>query len=130
MPFEKGKSGNPGGRWKPGQSGNPGGRPKSRPFKEALDRILKTHGEGSTDNGLDKIAAAMVAKAQSGDVAAFKEIADRYEGKVPTPIGGTDELPSIKGFAWLPETEDTDLAKPKDIETANAQLEDNEETHH
>ena len=28
MPFQKGQSGNPRGRWKKGQSGNPGGRPK------------------------------------------------------------------------------------------------------
>ena len=28
MPFQKGQSGNPQGRWKKGQSGNPGGRPK------------------------------------------------------------------------------------------------------
>ena len=28
MPFQKGQSGNPQGRWKKGESGNPGGRPK------------------------------------------------------------------------------------------------------
>lgn len=125
MTFKKGQSGNPGGRWKPGVSGNPGGRPKSRPFKEALDRILKARGHGSTEDGLDAIAAAMVAKAETGDVAAYKEIADRYEGKVPTPIGGTDELPSIKGFAWLDPTkdDDSDLAKP-DTDNARQEGED------
>lgn len=120
MVFKPGQSGNPGGRWKPGQSGNPGGRPKSRPFKEALDRILKAAGDGDPEKGLDKLAAAMVAKAETGDVAAYKEIADRYEGKVPTPIGGTDELPAIRGFSWVePETDDSDLAKPQTIEQLN-----------
>ncbi|HEY6021209.1 MAG TPA: DUF5681 domain-containing protein [Candidatus Paceibacterota bacterium] len=116
MVFKPGVSGNPGGRWKPGQSGNPGGRPKSRPFKEALDRILKAHGDGSVEGGLDKLAAAMVAKAQTGDVAAAKEIMDRYEGKVPTPIGGTDELPSIKGFAWIDPTKDDEQPQPEATE--------------
>src|SRR5512139_2298782 len=104
MVFKPGKSGNPGGQWRPGQSGNPNGRPKSRPFKDALERILKAHGDGSIEGGLDKLAAAMVAKAQTGDVAADKEVMDRYEGKVPTPIGGTDELPAIRGFSWIDPT--------------------------
>jgi len=125
MVFKPGQSGNPGGRWKPGQSGNPGGRPKSRPFKEALDRILKASGDGDPEKGLDKIAAAMVAKAETGDVAAYKEIADRYEGKVPTPIGGTDELPSIKGFAWLDPTQEETPAQ-----SDNASLEGEEDKLH
>ena len=125
MTFKKGQSGNPGGRWKPGQSGNPGGRPKSRPFKEALDRILKASGNGDPEAGLDRIAAAMVAKAEAGDVAAYKEIADRYEGKVPTPIGGTDELPAVRGITWLDPTQDDDLAKPQTIE----QMQDEDKLH-
>src|SRR5512138_1838448 len=119
MTWKKGESGNPGGKWRPGQSGNPNGRPKSRPFKDALDRILKAMGEGETDRGLDQLAAAIVAKAQTGDVAAYKEIADRYEGKVPTPIGGTDEVPGIKGIAWL----DPELGAPA---SDNAELEGND----
>lgn len=106
MVFKPGQSGNPGGQWRPGQSGNPNGRPKSRPFKDALDRILKAMGDGDTSKGLDRLAASMVAKAETGDVAAFKEIADRYEGKVPTPIGGTDELPPMKGISWLEPEQD------------------------
>lgn len=97
MPFEPGQSGHPGGKWKPGQSGNPGGRPKTKPFKDALARLLN-------EDEMKKCAAALVAKAQTGDVAASKEIADRMDGKVPQAIGGTDDLPAIKGFAWLDPT--------------------------
>lgn len=86
------------GRWKPGQSGNPGGRPKTKPFKEALQRVIERLG------GPDEAAAALFARAITGDVAAFKECADRLDGKVPTPVGGTDDLPPIKGFAWLDPT--------------------------
>lgn len=125
MVFKPGQSGNPGGRWKPGQSGNPGGRPKSRPFKESLDRVLKALGQGDNGKSLDQLTGAMVAKAMNGDVAAYKELADRYEGKVPTPIGGTDELPSIRGFAWIDPTkdDDNDLAKP-DTDSARQEGED------
>ena len=90
------------GRWKPGQSGNPKGRPLSKPFKQSFDRILEALSPGNPGLALDKLNAAMYAKAVNGDVAAYKELADRYEGKVPNPIGGTDELPPITAFAWRP----------------------------
>jgi hypothetical protein len=121
MVFKPGQSGNPGGRWKPGQSGNPGGRPKSRPLKDAIDRVLKKLGDGDSEKTMDEMAGVLVAKCMTGDIAAFKEFGDRYEGKVPTPIGGTDELPAIKGFSWIePDKDESDLAKPIDIETAQA----------
>lgn len=122
MPFVKGKSGNPGGKWRPGQSGNPGGRPKSKLFREAIMRQLALRAApGEPDKGYDDMAAALIAKVEAnGDVAAFTQIADRVDGKVPTPIGGTDELPSIKGFAWVdPTADETDLAKPQTIEQLN-----------
>ena len=91
------------GRWKPGQSGNPKGRPLSRPFKDALERQLAALAQTKgidPSHGHDILAAAMIAKAMNGDVAAFKEVADRTDGKVANPIGGTDELPPITAFAW------------------------------
>ena len=84
------------GRWKPGQVGNPLGRPKKRPFTEAIERLLQNN-----PAALDVAAAAMMAKAHTGDVAAFNALCDRVQGKVPQPLGGTDDLPPIQGFAWI-----------------------------
>lgn len=77
--------------FQPGQSGNPNGRPKSRPFKDALERALKA--AGADKDLLDSVAAALVAKASDGDVPAIKEIADRLDGKVTQPIGGDEDNP-------------------------------------
>lgn len=86
----------------PGQSGNPGGRPKTRPFKEALDRAIKASSDGNPEGTtLDMIATALLLKASSGDVPAIKELAERMDGKVPQTIGGDEELAPVKlEIAW------------------------------
>ncbi len=82
------------GQWKPGQSGNPGGRPKRKPLTDAIARIIDAV-------GAEKFAAAIAAKAELGDVTAFREMADRLEGKVAQPIGGSDELGPVKvAYGW------------------------------
>ena len=86
------------GKWKPGQSGNPSGRPKRKPLTDALIRVLAK----LNDEELETLMTEPVKKMAAGDIGALKEIADRVEGKVPQAIGGTDELPAIKGYAWLP----------------------------
>lgn len=89
----------------PGQSGNPGGRPKSRPFKDALDRAIKAAGEG--DEGaftLDDIAKALLTKAKSGDVPAIKELAERYDGKVPQSVAVDEDSGPLKlEISWKRE---------------------------
>jgi hypothetical protein len=45
---------------------------------------------------LDRVIAALLAKAQEGDVPAIKEVFDRVDGKVPQAvIGGDEDDPAI-----------------------------------
>jgi hypothetical protein len=73
--------------WKPGQSGNPGGRPRKTPLTDALQRIVQN------PEAADKLARAIYKVGAKGDTRAFKEIADRVQGKVRTQI----ELTGIDG---------------------------------
>jgi hypothetical protein len=85
--------------FQPGQSGNPNGRPKSKPFREAIQRALDE--AGSDKDALQAVATALVGKAMMGDVPAIKELADRMDGKVAQAIiGGDEEDPEIK-VSWL-----------------------------
>lgn len=77
--------------FQPGQSGNPNGRPKSRPFKDALEKALKAAGDDKS--AIELVAAALVEKARSGDVPAIKELADRMDGKVAQAIIGDEDNP-------------------------------------
>jgi len=86
MVFKPGQSGNPGGKWKPGQTGNPNGRPKTKIFRDAFLKLLEKQDP-------ELFAAAMMAKAMNGDVAAFKEMVDRVDGKLATPLTGADDGP-------------------------------------
>jgi hypothetical protein len=85
--------------FQPGQSGNPAGRPKSKPFREAIQRALEEAGDDKVS--LRAVATALVGKAMMGDVPAIKELADRMDGKVAQAIiGGEEEDPEIK-VSWL-----------------------------
>jgi hypothetical protein len=86
--FQKGLSGNPDTQFKKGQSGNPGGRPKTKPFRDALEAILKAAGP---EEDLLAVARALRGQALAGNVVGIREIADRLDGKVPQAIAGTDE---------------------------------------
>lgn len=67
MPFE------------PGKSGNPGGRQKTKVFNAALSVAINRADGDKTK--LARIAEALVEKAASGDVPAINCIADRLDGK-------------------------------------------------
>ncbi len=80
--------------FQPGQSGNPAGRPKSKPFREAIQRALDAAGDDK--DALQQVATALVGKAMMGDVPAIKELADRMDGKVAQAIiGGEEDDPAI-----------------------------------
>lgn len=73
---------------------------KSKIWSEAIRRALcrVDADEEGGKRAIERLAESLVQKGLSGDVAALKEIGDRVEGKVAQPIGGTDDLPPIKGI--------------------------------
>ncbi len=94
--------------FKPGQSGNPGGRPKTRPYKDALLRLLKAAGDDTEK--LDKLALALYSKALEGDVPAQREIADRIDGKVAQPLANAED----ETFKVALEVIERVIVKPKE----------------
>jgi len=84
-----------------------GAENKDKPYRTALrlERTAAENGERCTapKGSLRWIARQQLLKAGT-DTSAAKEIADRLDGKVPQAIGGTDDLPAIKGIAWLEPT--------------------------
>lgn len=90
MPFE------------PGKSGNPGGRPKSKPFKEALliEALAAERGDAceAKPGSLRWNARQLL---NQGDVPAIREIADRLDGKVAQAIVGDDDEDAIKVVARI-----------------------------
>ena len=81
--------------FQPGQSGNPQGRRREKLWKDALIRAMKRRDQGLGDDdprALERIADKVVSLAEMGDMAAIKEIADRFDGKVAqTTILAGDE---------------------------------------
>lgn len=84
MPFEAGKS------------GNPGGRPKAKPFKDALlmEALAAERGEEcqALPGSLRWNARKLL---EQGEVSSIREIADRLDGKVPQAVVGDDESDPI-----------------------------------
>ena len=58
---------------------NPRGQQRDKPFRDALRMEIASAGEDLKK--LRKIALALLDKAESGDVQAIKEVADRLDGK-------------------------------------------------
>lgn len=75
MPFEKGKS------------GNPGGRRKEKNFTKSLAAAL----EANDKFMLNKLRDVLIEEALAKQSWAMKELLDRYEGKVPQGIIGGEE---------------------------------------
>lgn len=82
--------------WEPGQSGNPGGRPKTKPWKDALERAMAKLDAGEpVGTTLTRIAERCAAQALEGDKDARREIAERFDGKVPQALVGDDDHPPL-----------------------------------
>jgi len=79
MAFEKGKS------------GNPGGRKREKPFSDALRMELTAAGEDS--KALRAIARKVIKRAEAGDLAAASFIADRLDGKPVQAIENGEDGP-------------------------------------
>ena len=79
----------PGRPFEKGQSGNPGGRPKTKVLTERLQEALQEN-DGAAARW---IIARLVLQSAGGAVDATKLIFDRTEGKVAQTIIGDEEAP-------------------------------------
>ena len=76
--------------WKPGVSGNPDGRPKK--LTKVLDRLLDAKDENGKTKAENLVEAAIRRATRKSDFA-LKEVWERAEGKMPTPLSGADGGP-------------------------------------
>lgn len=78
-----------------GQSGNPGGRPKERAFADALRLAVNAEieSEGAKKKKLRVIAERLVAEAMAGESWAVQQVADRLDGKPAQAIIGDEDNP-------------------------------------
>lgn len=79
-----------------GQSGNPGGRPKTKPWRDALERALNKIDTKKKRPRLDLVADACVTAALAGDGAAIKEIGARMDGLAVATINNTHTFPLLE----------------------------------
>lgn len=104
MPFP-----NPDTMFKPGQSGNPAGRPRNiigDALRSRLDRL------GDDGRPLaEHLAEALVQRALEGDIAAFKIIFDRVDGKV-VAASQDDSGPQSLCVVYLPDDGRGDNSEP------------------
>ena len=75
---------------------------KGKEWKLAIRRAL-AHKYGSADAGYLALAGKLVEAAETGDMAALKEIGDREDGKPAQSIGGDPEgTPVSMSVTWIP----------------------------
>jgi hypothetical protein len=81
-------------------AGRPPGSPnKDKPFRDALRLEAKALENGEMfehPKGSPRWSAQRLLLRAGEDTQTYREAADRLDGKVPTPVGGAEELPDIK----------------------------------
>jgi hypothetical protein len=85
-------------RFKPGQSGNPSGRAKNCVLSDMLDAIGNEIEPKSGKTFFQLAAEALLNKAFHGDIGAFRELADRVEGKPRQRV----EVTGAEGSPFIP----------------------------
>lgn len=107
-------------RFKPGQSGNPKGRPKGiislkKLIRQVLEEKIVTDDGNKVVRGL-LIVKAMIEKAESGDVSAFRAICERLEGMPTQAIDVTArpvvQMPELKLIGGKPLTFEIGSSEP------------------
>jgi hypothetical protein len=73
-------------QFQPGKSGNPGGRPKIRVLAEMLAAVGNQVEKKSGKTYFQLAAEALLSKAFNGDVQAFRELADRIDGRTTQSV--------------------------------------------
>ena len=76
-------------RWQKGQSGNPGGRPRGSSIKKVLGRVMRQKHNGKSY--YDLLGEVLCREALKGKHAFVKELLDRLEGPVPRPVDAATE---------------------------------------
>lgn len=71
-----------------------GAETKHKPFRAALNRAIDS--AGSNPKAMDNIARKLLQMAESGDVQAIREVADRLDGKPAQTVGGDPESGPIQ----------------------------------
>ncbi len=77
---------------------------KAKLWQAAIERALEKRGGGDKIKALNELAEKFLAHCEQGDLAAFKELGDRLDGKPAQAIvgGGDDEPPlTVKGIIEL-----------------------------
>ena len=68
---------------------------KNKPWQAALERALKKRSLKLQRDALDELAEKFLTLCDGGEISAFKELADRLDGKAAQPIEGTGEDKNI-----------------------------------
>ena len=87
---------------------NPRGQQRDKPFLAAL-RLEIAEASGDPKR-LRRVAVALLTKAETGDVAAIRELADRLDGKVPQAVTGEDGAALALGSINIGALSDAQLA--------------------